>query len=363
MGAFFNAYLLKTVRTCRLSAGCTVLLCLLLAIGSFSGLHAEEGVQASSDATLSLMEQQAETVDTLDTVIETQVQAGGMDRTLTIRLVMDRTVGKLKAQTLGPNGEVLSQILVDGANVFARGQQGDWLALPMDAPTRATLEGLGARFGKDAEGGLAGLERSDGAAIETAAQADTTPTAMADDLSPSAAGEDLPLLRRRHFSPHQLDQARQRIQRRLERRKKGLQITRVATLDKDGRRSLRLHSLGGPKARPWDDELVSVDVNSGLTLESSQFIRASRFPGGKKHVSKKARRLRDRVPGASEDTDADPLIELTRHQVLKTERRGGAELVTEAETVNQTMDGEMTVHTHWKASKVNVPIDAKEFQR
>jgi hypothetical protein len=315
-----------------------------------------------ADALLLLQEQQAESVDTLDTISTTTVMAQGLTRTLKTRMLMDKPHGRMKMQHFGDSGEVTAEFLVEGGTVYVRGpMKPTWTALPMDAQTQASLEAQGIAPGTTGKGGLAGLEKSDGAALQAASQ----PAAL--DAAEPASGTpeaELGLLRHRGWNRSQMARADQRIRRRLLARKARLTFDRVAGAD-DAARGLKAlrqrHDAGNPN-RPYDEELLKLDAN-GQVVERTQFLRQSRWPGGQTKLPKQARRWDQVAPGVPTDITDSPLVELGHSVVLRSHAARGAVVQDETESVSHTGDGPVTMHTQWQYNHVNEAVDPAEFDR
>jgi hypothetical protein len=338
----------------------SILFCLLPSAAVWS----DTTTISEADNLLLLAEQQTESIDTLDTVIDSTLTSSRINKTLRTRLVMDKTKGMVKVQQLDAGNTVTAELLVQGTTVSVRGRQGDWKDLPMDAQSQGMLESMGVRFGTNSLGGIAGLEKSDGAAL--AAASAPASVATAEDVSPSADAQPMGLLRHRGWSKVQLDKAYARAQKRVARLKKKASYERLeAADDPSGHlKALRVRRNTDDASRPWDEELQKVDENTGVRVESVQFIRVSRWPGGKDHIPAGARHLHQIVPevGTPANDDED-LVEVTHHKVLSQKTIHGAVIPLEAESVSTSQNTVLTVHTSWKPSKVNAAINLIEFKK
>jgi hypothetical protein len=99
-------------------------------------------------------------------------------------------------------------------------------------------------------------------------------------------------------------------------------------------------------------------------METSQFIRASHWPGGKEHIPAKARHLHQIISSeAAPTSDDDDLVELTHHKVLAQQEINGATVPIEAVSVSNSHTTVLTVHTKWKDTKVNQSINPSEFKK
>lgn len=341
--------------------------CLSLASQSFSAEAGTTMDDPEAETLLSGTEQNAESLDTLDTIIETEVDVRGKMKKLRSRLLMDKTVGAVKLQHYLDNGGIAAELMVQGTDCYVRGRDGgDWRKLPIDAQSKALLESFGVQYGSKNEGGIAGLEKSDGAAL-AAAEAPEAAEAFSAAAAVSGTSEaELPRLKKRGWKKANLVKAQGRIKKRLQRRKSKARFERWAAMDDKakGRKAMRVKRKESDANRPWDEELVMVDEATGLEVEHRRFIRHGRFPGGKKMIPKGARRLHQvakaEAAPASED---DELVEINSSRVLKFRESRGAVIAEESETISGTFDGELKMNVKWKEARVNHRIDPKEFDR
>jgi hypothetical protein len=112
---------------------------------------------ADIDALLELQAAQAESLEALDAIVETTVEAAGVTRRTRSRLRLDKAAGSARMQSLDEQGRVAMDMKVEGTEVSYLLPDGSWKRLVMDAQTRATLEEMGVEFPK-AEAGKAKLD-------------------------------------------------------------------------------------------------------------------------------------------------------------------------------------------------------------
>lgn len=325
-----------------------------------AALTAASPVSNPADALLTLQEQQAESLDTLDTTSTTTFMADGVTRTLKTRVLMDKPNGRMKIQHFTDSGEIATELLVEGTAVYVRGRQNPtWQQLPMDAQTQATLATMGVNFGSASQGGLAGLPRSDGAALAAAVSPQAASAVAARRGTPEAR---LSLLRRRHWGHADLARADARIQRQLAARKQHQRFERLRGADDSNRglKAIRCRFAKADVDRPWDEELVKVDAD-GQAVERRQFIRADRWPGGVDKIPADAPRWHQVVPGVASDMTDSSLVELGRSTVISSQTIHGATVPQEAEMVSHSYLGTVTLHTKWDNQHVNEVVDPREF--
>lgn len=353
----------RTVRDYAHAAVCTVFVVIALSMDASSGRCASDPVQDTPDASLVLMEQQAESLDTLDVITETQISTDSVTKTVKTRMLMDKPHGRMKIQTFGAQDHVTAEIMIDGSEVYLRGPGVPWKKLALDPQTQKSLESMGASFGAASGGGLAGLDKSDGAALAAVAQPASEPASVSGPAE-AVAASDLPLLKQRHWSKAHRDRAQKRIQKRLKAAHAKQSFERLARNDDEGKHWKALHSRydKANKHRPYDDEVVKLDSNTGQAMERVQFIRASRFPGGPQHVPKGSRLMEQVAPGTDADSD-DPLVELGHTKVLRAHEQGGAVVQDESESVSHSYLGTVVMHSQYHGHKVNEPVDPAEFDR
>jgi hypothetical protein len=300
-------------------------------------------------------------LDTQDSTSTTQFSASGVTRTLKTRMVMDKPNGRMKVQHFADGSKISAEIMVEGTKVYVRGRNGGpWKVLPMDAQSQKTLEGLGVAFGANSQGGLAGLPKTDGAALAAASAGGIS----VDAAQPLTATGKLGWLKHRGWRADHLAKAEKRVYKRLAELKKHQSYERLVAADDSGTgtKAMRVHHDIKNANRAFDEELVKLDEN-GQAVERTQFIRADRWPGGNEKIPKSSRHWEQVAPTAPTDVTDTTLIELGHSRILRSHENHGAMVTDEAEMVSHSYLGDVTLHTQWEHHKVNETIDPAEFDR
>jgi hypothetical protein len=333
---------------------------------------APAAADADIDALLELQAAQAESLEALDAIVETTVEAAGVTRRTRSRLRLDKAAGSARMQSLDEQGRVAMDMKVEGAEVSYLLPDGSWKRLVMDAQTKATLEEMGVEFPK----ATGGQGRSEG--------------------------------------KRQVGTKRERVRAQVERKKRGHRLERRSDLDRavppsvnaavDLGRPLGLEQEGlldrGPSPRsrqgrsravlrhlqdkpgavqanrPYDAVLEHIDEDTGVVVESSHFVRAENLTGmvdlegrggemdipsvgAAKRVQPQALRQAQRKAGNQKrplpswarrmkDPEGRELVEIRRTSILKARRLGGAVVPQETEQVELTGVGEVRQRVKWE---------------
>jgi hypothetical protein len=356
----------------------------------------------TADQLLELKLAQGEALESMDAEIETTIDSPSADPsqaagtspsagsgqasvsvTTRARIAFDKVAGTTHAQKLDADGNVNVDIKTEGTDVSFKRGDGTWVLVPLDAQTRATLIEQGIELPDDyntstttKQAGLAGHGRlpKDAAAKRTA--------------------------------------KKQRIQKHLQRMKALGRFERRKEMDQDtptgvmtgvdldtplgfeaegllnapgkrvrtGKSRALFQSMGAvdaktgqrKQAQGFDATLELVDEDSGVPVETSQFMRADRVKGmidldgtggeiqapsmqaadaqaktGKHPFGHKKIKL----PGWArkmKDADGVDVVEMQRTKVLKMRRVGGSVVPEETEQVDLTAAGEVRQRVKWK---------------
>jgi hypothetical protein len=293
-------------------------------------LRLPAAVSTTADDLLTLKEQQAEQVSTLDTRIDTIVEANGRTAVSHTHMMMDKAKGAMRFQRLDDKDQVKSEIMVQGTSAYYHSAAGQWVKLPMDDQTRGTLESLGVPM-ESPQTGLAGFEKQD------AAQASTTQAASGRQVLSA--------------------KAKQRISKRVARKKKHLNFERRHEMDDEARHLRGIRHKPGIDAKnlPYDEEDEKIDETNGMKMERSRWVRAEHFPGGQDKIPREARHR--------QADDGGDMVETEHHQVTKVMKAHGVDLPEEMEVYQHTARGKISRHTKWTQVKVNEGIEARAFER
>ncbi len=311
-------------------------LCLSLALPSLALCASPD----DADSLILLREAQADKLQHMDAIVEQQIEftpneaayrAAGLTpaakdllpskRPKTrFRFVIDKAKAQTLMQSLGESdSEIKGQIKVEGGITYMQGPGlPDWKRIDADPTTRATLEQLGVDFSEAKQ-----------------------------DLRDAKAGKKLtPAERKQRHLAH------------LAKLKEKFDLRREASLDKGKQKAVSLRPKVGkyrpkgaaadmPLPTPYDEEIQLIDAETGVIMERSTFIRASRWPGGAKFLPDKAAKRRPMPEGLVGEA-GDELVEQNTLRVTKTMQSGEAVLPQESESVGHSAVGMMKATVKWK---------------
>jgi hypothetical protein len=337
-------------------------------------LHSTE-LKINSNEALSLLElteEQAESVVSMDALVETDVYNGDkVINTARMRMVYDKSKGAMLAQALDNNGNITSQILSKGTRVWSRGRRKGWTEMPMDAQTKETLENMGVDF--NGGQGMAGGELVEAPGEDAIVSGAYSNTPEFQDPSVGAGPRARPafrILKGKHWSKEKIQRVKNRIQGRIDKSREKKEFARARELDDPGKKRKGLVSRfkKGIKNKPWEEETLLVDEETGLVVERRQWVKAKKWPGGKRKISRavNVRKGRSQTgPLATPDQNIgdDDLVEIGHLKVTKVKKMNGAAVPEETEAVNYTTAGKVRMKMRWGDVKVNEGVDERVFER
>jgi hypothetical protein len=336
----------------------------------------------SADQLLELKLAQAESLEALDSAIETTVDSNGSSVTTRSRIAFDKVAGTLRSQKLDEDGAVNVDVKAEGTDMYFKRNDGTWELMPMDAQTRATLVEQGVVFPADGKSG-----KNMGLAGHGRLPKDPAAKKAAKKLNIQKELKRLQSLGRFERKV-EMDQDTPRdvmagvdLDTPLGFEADGLLNTAAAgKRTRTGKSRALLQSLGAldaktgtrKQAQGFDAVLELIDEDTGVPVEMAHFMRVDRVKGmldidgtggnidvplmpsasvsavQQKHpaLSKKLK-----LPGWArkmKDADGVDMVELQRTKVLKLRRVGGSVVPEETEQVDMTAAGEVRQRVKWK---------------
>lgn len=328
--------------------------------------------EPSVDDLLQLKEAQAESMQTMEADIESQVEMNGRTSTSRVHMALDKARGAMRMQHLdAKTGEVKSDMMVDGNKVYYKSAGGKWIKLPEpDAQTKATLESMGVALGANSKtlaGGealspeekalnITERETLKGYHLRLARQAVGAPLPAAASVSGTVATDNMEMTQLTPRLKKALEARQARIKRKIAKMKQRMEIEREPESDRPEINCLALrHRPKDPGHHPWDEELVHIDKNNGMAMERVRYMLAERYPGGEKKIPAKAVHRKSK--------EGKDLVEISRVKVNKTTKIKDIDMPEESESHHFTVAGTVTRKTKWKQMKVDEGVEKGMFSR